>query len=293
MEISKTVTSDSQNIHDITMPSVTLKRGRPDGKRARDGPKRKKSKRQTEYHSSSSEDEEDGNIPHSERASDIPLQIEQLEMTSNFDAEDEVEEQLEEEENSAEEPGEEEVEEQTEGSGSESDLQSDASMSSTESGHDGRKTKRNDPTAFATSMSKILSAKLSTSKRADPVLSRSKDASAAVKEMSDARLEAKAKQKIKEQKLSRLDNGRISDVLGLDDPEVSTEQILEQERKLKKVAQRGVVKLFNAVRAAQVKGEEAAREARKIGVVGIDKREERVTEMSKKGFLDLIAGGGK
>jgi len=27
--------------------------------------------------------------------------------------------------------------------------------------------------------------------------------------------------------------------------------------------------------------------------VGIDRREEKVNEMSKKGFLDLIAGGGK
>jgi len=70
------------------------------------------------------------------------------------------------------------------------------------------------------------------------------------------------------------------------------QQVMEEEKRLRKTAQRGVVKLFNAVRAAQVKGEEASREARAKGLVGQGRREERVNEMSKKGFLDLIAGGG-
>ena len=52
------------------------------------------------------------------------------------------------------------------------------------------------------------------------------------------------------------------------------------------------VKLFNAVRASQVKAEQAAQEARDRGIVGVGRREERVTEMSKKGFLDLLTGGG-
>lgn len=73
----------------------------------------------------------------------------------------------------------------------------------------------------------------------------------------------------------------------------TAQQILEQERRLRKTAQRGVVKLFNAVRAAQVKGEEAAREARVKGLVGAKRREERVGEMGKQAFLDLVAGGGK
>ena len=84
--------------------------------------------------------------------------------------------------------------------------------------------------------------------------------------------------------------GQISDAG--DGEGVSAAQIAEQERRLRKTAQRGVVKLFNAVRAAQAKGEEAARQARERGVVGQARKEERVGEMSKKGFLDLIAGGG-
>lgn len=156
-----------------------------------------------------------------------------------------------------------------------------------------QKRKRNDPDAFATSISKILGSKLSTSKRVDPVLSRSKDAAQASKELTDQRLEARARHKMREDRRLALEKGRVKDVLGLESTDTSTAEILEHEKRLRKTAQRGVVKLFNAVRAAQVKGEEAARQARESGVVGVGKREERVTEMSKKGFLDLIAEGGK
>ncbi|RDW88321.1 putative RRP15 [Coleophoma cylindrospora] len=164
-----------------------------------------------------------------------------------------------------------------------------------------RKRKRNDPEAFATSMSKILSSKLSTSKRSDPVLSRSVTAIQASKEITDLALEKKARQKLKEEKKVAFEKGRVKDVLGAstafdaahNDGEITatTAEVMETEKKLRKTAQRGVVKLFNAVRAAQVKGEEAAKEARK-SVVGQGRREEKINEMSKKGFLDLIAGGG-
>ena len=64
--------------------------------------------------------------------------------------------------------------------------------------------------------------------------------------------------------------------------------MMEEEKRLRKTAQRGVVKLFNAVRQAQVRGEEAAKTAK--GTRG--RREEKIGEMSKKGFLELVAGGG-
>ncbi|CAL3970265.1 hypothetical protein PZA11_006518 [Diplocarpon coronariae] len=164
-----------------------------------------------------------------------------------------------------------------------------------------RKRKRNDPEAFATSMSKILGSKLSTSKRSDPVLSRSLDANQASKEITDLALEKAARHKLRVEKREAMDKGRVKDVLGAstafdaangvpDGPTVQESQ--ELEKRLRKTAQRGVVKLFNAVRAAQVKGEEAARDARTKGLVGYGRRDEKVTEMSKKGFLDLIASGG-
>lgn len=99
---------------------------------------------------------------------------------------------------------------------------------------------------------------------------------------------------MREDRKLELEKGRVKDVLlGTDAVgdgvvgEGSVGEMVEQERRLRKTAQRGVVKLFNAVRAAQVKGEEAAK---KGGAPG--RKKERVTEMSKVGFLELIAGGG-
>lgn len=95
-----------------------------------------------------------------------------------------------------------------------------------------------------------------------------------------------------------MEKGRVRDVLlGTDAPrrpgasgeEAETaREAMELERRLRKTAQRGVVKLFNAVRAAQIKGEEAAKQG---GAPG--RKKERVAEMSRQGFLDLVAGGGK
>lgn len=144
-------------------------------------------------------------------------------------------------------------------------------------------------------MAKILSSKLSTSKRADPVLARSAAAAQANAELAESKLETRARQKLREDKKLALDKGRVTDVLlgdagGQDGGEEYGQAALirEQEKRLRKTAQRGVVKLFNAVRAAQIKGEEAARQG---GAAG--RKKERVTEMSKKGFLELVAGGGE
>ncbi|TLS30309.1 hypothetical protein PpBr36_02790 [Pyricularia pennisetigena] len=153
-----------------------------------------------------------------------------------------------------------------------------------------KQSKRNDPTAFATSMSKILSTKLSTSRRADPVLSRSAAAHEAARLAVDSALEAKAHRKMAEQRRAALEKGRVKDVLI--SQEGQTAEMQAGEKRLRKTAQRGVIKLFNAIRAAQVKAADAERAVRSEGVIGMGKREQKVAEMSKKGFLDLIAGGG-
>ncbi|KAL2269013.1 hypothetical protein VTJ83DRAFT_3859 [Remersonia thermophila] len=177
------------------------------------------------------------------------------------------------------------------------------------------KSKRNDPSAFAESMSKMLSSKLPASRRADPIVARSAAAAERARQAADSALEAKARKRLREQRRLALEKGRVRDVLvastrrtlNLETGEVvevpdeeaarggepaTTAEILAQEKRLRKVAQRGVVKLFNAVRAAQVKAHEAERAARREGIVGMKRKEEKVTEMSRKGFLDLIASGG-
>lgn len=171
----------------------------------------------------------------------------------------------------------------------------------------GSRAKRNDPAAFATSMSKILSTKLSTLRRADPVLARSAAAHEASRQAVDSALETKARKQLRTTKRAAMEKGRVRDVLvatnGVFGGNVhpvtgevmeaeSVGAVVETERRLRKVAQRGVVQLFNAFRVAQVKAVEAERGVRKEGVIGVDRKKEKVTEMSKKGFLDLIASGG-
>jgi Rrp15p len=151
--------------------------------------------------------------------------------------------------------------------------------------------KRNDPDAFSTSISKILSTKLSQGVRKDPVLSRSREAAEISSGIANEKLERRAKAKIRADRKEELERGRVKDILGLQSGLAG--EVAEEEKKFRKIAQRGVVKLFNAVRAAQVKGEEAAREARKKGTVGYANREEKINEMSKQGFLALINGGGQ
>ncbi|TAQ89434.1 hypothetical protein B7494_g2243 [Chlorociboria aeruginascens] len=268
----------------------------------------KKFKKQTDYHSSDSEAEVEGNAQDFQA---VNLQDSDDEVdTQGLDTTDLVTSAVEAEEEEAvgNEGGDGDAaqsEEETDASNSDSDEEEDDD----EDGHTNpnliRKRKRNDPEAFATSMSKILGSKLSTSKRSDPVLSRSATAMEASKEMSDLALEKKAKHKMREERKAALDKGRVKDVLGastafdaangyadISGVQPSVAETMELERRLRKTAQRGVVKLFNAVRAAQIKGEEAAREAREKGLVGQGRREERINEMSKKGFLELIAGGG-
>ncbi|KAH6641091.1 Rrp15p-domain-containing protein [Chaetomium tenue] len=187
----------------------------------------------------------------------------------------------------------------------------DSETESRRGGNDTR-SKRNDPAAFATSISKMLASKLPASRRADPIVARSAAAAEQSRQAVDAALEAKARKRLREQKRLAMEKGRVRDVLVASTartlnvatgeieevPDVApgeaatTGEILAAEKRLRKVAQRGVVKLFNAVRAAQVKATEAERAARKEGVVGVDRKQEKVTEMSRKGFLDLIASGG-
>lgn len=89
------------------------------------------------------------------------------------------------------------------------------------------------------------------------------------------------------------EKGRVKDVLtGDNSEETSTGEIMQTERRLRKTAHRGVIMLFRAVREAQERATEAERDAKKEGIIGSQQRQEKVNEMSRQGFLDLIAGAG-
>jgi hypothetical protein len=271
--------------------SVSKKRKVEDGMKGKISRPVKKFKKQTDYYSSSDEAETEGQDFQAVNLQDSDEEgIETIDLVAAEKEEENDEPALEDD-----------VEEVTDASNSDSESGSDDGDEDNDNPNLIRKRKRNDPEAFATSMSKILGSKLSTSKRSDPVLSRSVTAIQASKEITDLALEKKARHKMRVEKREALEKGRVKDVLGAstafdaangkgDGP--SVQETMELEKRLRKTAQRGVVKLFNAVRAAQIKGEDAARDARVKGLVGQGRREERVNEMSKKGFLDLIAGGG-
>ncbi|KAI4173682.1 MAG: hypothetical protein LQ348_006510, partial [Seirophora lacunosa] len=147
------------------------------------------------------------------------------------------------------------------------------SDSSSKSGANPQKktSKRNDPSSFAAAITSILASKLPNPKRADPVLARSSSALAANTAIRESALERRARQQLRAEKKALMEKGRIRDVLlgtttvaGVAEGEVEEGQaakIMEEEKRLKKTAQRGVLKLFNAVRMAQVRGEEARKEA--------------------------------
>ena len=63
---------------------------------------------------------------------------------------------------------------------------------------------------------------------------------------------------------------------------------IEYERSMKKTAQRGVIKLFNAIRASQIKAEQALSQ---VKGVSRGEKEEKIKEMSREGFLNLIKSG--
>ncbi|EZF31135.1 ribosomal RNA-processing protein [Trichophyton mentagrophytes] len=270
-------------------PPSMKKRKVDEGMRGKTSRPKKKFRKQ-EYYSSSSEDEENGGAPTDFAAVNLN--------DSDSDAEKSIQSDvsLENDEPNLQAEDQEELAATGE-SDSDDDEDSDASsVTSSQAGSTSttsRKhvSKRNDPTAFSTSISKILSTKLPTSARADPLLSRSKAAAQTSADIANERLEHRARAKLRAEKKEELDRGRVRDVLGVDRGEAG--ETAEFEKKLRKVAQRGVVKLFNAVRAAQVRGEEVAREERRKRLtVGMNEREKAVNEVSKQGFLDLINGLG-
>lgn len=90
----------------------------------------------------------------------------------------------------------------------------------------------------------------------------------------EAKAEAKARRIQKEERRKEKERGRVRDVIPKDD-DAAAARALEKERLLKGVARSGVARLYNAIRAAQVKADEAAKVAKKEGVVGLKNREEK------------------
>lgn len=273
-------------------PTLSEKKRRiQDGINGRTPRPKKKIKKQIEYHSSSEDDESADNFaPVNLMDSD---EEDHSQDTKNVKTKSSKEKSVKKKPEPKDFDGESSSNDDHSDDGDEASSEADSS----DEEHDGQENKsqstrripkRNDPTAFSTSISKILSTKLPTSARADPVLARSKAAAQTSAEIANEKLEQKARAKLRAEKKEEMDRGRIKDVLGIERGMAG--ETAEEEKRLRKIAQRGVIKLFNAVRAAQVRGEEAVREERKKGTVGVEERKKAANEVSKQSFLELING---
>ena len=146
--------------------------------------------------------------------------------------------------------------------------------------------KADNPTAFASSMAGILGYKLTRTQRQNPILARSATAKEADETLLDKKLEKKAKAEMKKEKEKEKETHGGGDALVEGQGIFAMDQ--QEEKELRKMAQRGVIKMFNAFNSVR----EKAAEAQRLGGTRA-KREEKATEMSKEGWLEYIGQGAK
>lgn len=142
-----------------------------------------------------------------------------------------------------------------------------------------------DAGAFASAFNAIVGSKLKAHNRKDPILARNKSTQ---KKLESDKLDAKARRLILKEKKATQDRHRNKNLLDNSEEPGKLREALEQEKKLRKTAQKGVVKLFNAILATQTQaalGEAEAEGSNK-------KKEAHVTEVSKNTFLDLVKAAG-
>lgn len=144
-----------------------------------------------------------------------------------------------------------------------------------------KKHKSNDGSeSFANAFNNIVNSKLKLKDRSAPIMARNKTV---LKKMESDKLEAKAKKAILAEKKQLYDKHRVKNLLPSAEDD-SVRDKLEHEKKLKKVAQKGVVRLFNAIMSTQIKTNEAIKKEHG----GEAKKQELLNEMSKEKFLDLV-----
>lgn len=145
---------------------------------------------------------------------------------------------------------------------------------------------------FSTAVNAILGSHLKAHDRKDPIMARKRGV---VKKLESDKLEQKAKRALLAEKKKLLNKTRKKDII----PTVSAESesgaeirdVLEKERRLRKIAQKGVVKLFNAILSTQVKTEKEG--AEKLSEVkNRAEKKELLAELSKEKFLDLVKAAG-
>ena len=155
-----------------------------------------------------------------------------------------------------------------------------------------KKSKHDDgSTDFSSAVNAILSSHLKAYDRKDPIMARNKKV---LKQNDSDKLEQKAKRQITVEKKKLLTKSRKRDIIPVASEYQSGEDIrkvLEKEARLRKIAQKGAVKLFNAILSTQVKTEKEVN-TNLNDIKNRKERKELITEVSKEKFLDLVKAAG-
>lgn len=138
--------------------------------------------------------------------------------------------------------------------------------------------------SFASAFENIIGSRLKAYDRDAPIMARNKTP---MKQLESDKLEAKAKRAILAEKKQLQDKHRIKNLLPSSEEPEKVRRIIDHERKLKKTAQKGVVRLFNAVLSTQVRTNQSINKEQ----AGQTKKQELFNEMSKEKFLDLVQSG--
>lgn len=139
---------------------------------------------------------------------------------------------------------------------------------------------------FANAFSAIVGSRLKAYDRKNPILARSKKS---LKKLESDKLEAKAKRLMNAEKKDQMDKCRVKNLLPSADKPEKVREVIEKEKNMKKIAQRGVVRLFNAVLSTQVKTNQDISKEK----VGLTRKNELMNEILKEKFLDLVQAAGE
>ncbi|ODV62774.1 rRNA-processing protein RRP15, partial [Ascoidea rubescens DSM 1968] len=146
---------------------------------------------------------------------------------------------------------------------------------------------------FSNAITNILNSKLKSYDRKDPMLVRAKKS---LKKFEEDKLESKAKRLLSIEKKSLMDQNRIRHILP-SAGDTNIREYFERERAFKKVAQRGVIKLFNAILSTQTQTNTSVsnnleKQKKKGFSINAQKKEELLNDISKSKFLDLVKAAG-
>lgn len=151
-----------------------------------------------------------------------------------------------------------------------------------------KKSKHDDGSAeFSSAVNAILSSHLKAYDRKDPIMARNKKV---LKKNDSDKLDQQAKRALLVEKKKQLGKARKKEIIPMATDEQAGSEIrilLEKETKLRKIARKGVVKLFNAILSTQVSTTKEV-EANLGDVKNVPEREQLITEVSKEKFLDMV-----